>query len=292
MRIWLLSELVDSPGNEIFIDAARVEGHQVALVRPNSIDLDLAVQHPESMSLRVSGSEMLQPDWVFTRLGSTSSVASLHAVRQLERFGVKVINSSQSIFLARSKLRTFQVLAEEGLPLPRTIRIWRDSGFGQIVKELGDPPWIVKIPEGSQGIGVMRVDSLESLAGCVETLWGLGQEVLVQQFLSSARGRDLRVFVVGDSVCAAMLRTASPGEFRSNLHRGGSAQAIEIAPKIEQVCIRAAQSLGLSVAGVDLLPAGGDSWMITEVNASPGIAGIQEASGVDVTGRILALFAR
>jgi ribosomal protein S6--L-glutamate ligase len=195
-------------------------------------------------------------------------------------------NTSDAILRARDKLRSHQLLAAERIGLPATVFGDNPDDTADLLSMLGPPPHVIKLNEGTQGAGVMLTEKLSASKGVIEALRGLYANFLVQEFVAEAKGADLRCFVVGGNVVAAMKRQAPKGDFRSNLHRGGTAKGVRASAAEQEVAIRAAQVLGLGVAGVDLIRSARGP-LVLEVNASPGLEGIEEASGVDVAGEII-----
>jgi ribosomal protein S6--L-glutamate ligase len=207
-------------------------------------------------------------------------------VRQFEQMGVFTLNSSHAISVSRDKLRALQVLSRHSVGLAPTAFVRDREGVLDAIRRVGGVPVIIKVLEGTQGVGVILADSPTVAQAIVETLQSARQNVLIQRFVKESRGRDLRALVVGDRVVAAMRRVAKDDEFRSNMHRGGQAEAVRLAPDYERTAILAAQIMGLRVAGVDMLE-GDDGPKIVEVNSSPGLEGIEEITGIDVAGAIV-----
>jgi len=290
MRLWVLSHLESSPGNRLMVDAATRAGHDVRLVAPGTLSLQVrGGDLTPRLSLTSAEGSLALPEVVFPRMGGSAPHHTYDALHQLEEAEVLTINRSAGLELARDKVRSFQRLAVAGLPLPATLVLGRGAILEpQALEFLGPPPWIVKLPRSTQGLGVARVDSLTSLRTVVDMLRALDQRVLVQHYVREASGMDIRVLVVGGEAVAAMRRqSSSSDEFRSNLHQGGSAEAVGIPPRVEAVAVAAAQALGLDVAGVDLLPSKPGP-IVAEVNGSPGLAGLQEATGQDLASIIVA----
>ncbi|MGH8078663.1 MAG: RimK family alpha-L-glutamate ligase, partial [Lysobacter sp.] len=207
-------------------------------------------------------------------------------LRQFELMDTYTPNSSDAILKARDKLRCHQLLAAEGIDLPATVFGDNPDDTTDLLSMLGPPPHVIKLNEGTQGAGVMLTEKPSASRGVIEALRGLYANFLVQEFIEEAQGADLRCFVVGGKVVAAMKRQAPKGDFRSNLHRGGSAKGVKPSSAEKEVAVRAARVLGLGVAGVDLIRSRRGP-LVLEVNASPGLEGIEEASGVDVAGEII-----
>lgn len=288
MRLWILSHLEGSPGNRLVEAAARSAGHDVELVHPDRLSPLVAGRTP---SLRGAEGTVEPPDVVFTRIGSSAPLSALDTLRHLEAMRVPCINASRSLELARDKLRTFQELSRAGLPLPPTLAVGRRTRLQEVPEELGGPPWIVKLPAGTQGMGVARIDSLESLRSTLDMLAQLGQRVLLQRFVEEAKGSDVRVLVIDGRARAAMRRTAPLGQVRANLHQGGSGELVELTGELAKLSELAAGTLGLDVSGVDLLESR-DGPVVLEVNGSPGLEGIARVTGLDLAGDIVRFLAQ
>ena len=241
-----------------------------------------------SPSLYYRNERLPRYDAIVPRIGASVSHFGTAVVRQFEQMGVFTLNSSQSITVARDKLRSIQVLSRHSVGVPPTAFVRERAGVLPAIEKVGGAPVIIKLLEGTQGIGVILADTTKIAEAIIETLQSAKQNVLIQKFVKESRGRDIRAFVVGDRVVASMRRVALGGEFRSNVHRGGRAEPIELDEGCQRTAIHAAQILGLRVAGVDMLEANGGP-QVMEVNSSPGLEGIEEATGVDVAGAIVEL---
>jgi ribosomal protein S6--L-glutamate ligase len=225
-------------------------------------------------------------DAVIPRIGASISAFGTAVVRQFEQMGVFSLNSSSAISSARDKLRSTQILSRHEVGIPPTAFARDRSNVPQSIEAVGGAPVVIKLLEGAQGIGVILAETTKMAEAIIETLHSTRQDVVIQRFVSESRGRDIRAFVVGDRVVAAMSRQAKGDEFRANLHRGGSATKIAIDPLFERTAIVAAQVMGLHVAGVDMLE-GPDGPQVLEVNSSPGMEGIEQATGVDLASAIV-----
>lgn len=275
MSGWLLSHLQASPGNAAVLAAAAERGLALELVAPAELAIALSDDGPR---LFLRGDERRPPAFAFTRMGASAPPDGLAALRQLELLGAPCINAAAAILTARDKARSFQALAAAGLPLPATLLLGRGAPAELAERSLGPAPWIVKLPLGAQGAGVMIAESLRSLRSIIDTLRGLEQRLIVQRFIAEAAGSDVRVLVIGGRARAAMRRRSQSDDFRSNLHRGGSAEAVAIDGALAAIAEGATAALGLEVAGVDLLESAAGP-VIIEVNASPGLEGIEKAHG-------------
>jgi ribosomal protein S6--L-glutamate ligase len=212
-------------------------------------------------------------------------------VRQLEAMGVPLLNDASAIARSRDKLAALQQLASAGVRIPRTVLARGGGDVRDLVGQVGGLPAILKLIQGTQGVGVMIAHSAAEVESILGTLWDLGQEILLQEFVAESRGRDIRALVVGDRVVGAMRREAPRGEFRSNLHRGGFGSAVQLAPDYAEAAVRAAKVIGLDVAGVDLLESNGGP-KVVELNSSPGFEGLERATGLDIAAEIIAFAAR
>lgn len=226
------------------------------------------------------------PDVVLPRIGSSVTAYGLAVVRQFEAMGVRVLNGSRAIAASRDKLRCLQVLAGEGIAAPRTLLAHHRASVPRLVEHVGGLPIIVKLIQGTQGVGVMIATTLEEAQALLGTFWDLGHDALVQQFIRESEGRDVRALVVGERVVAAMRRQAKEGEFRSNIHRGAQGIPLELPADYAELAVRAARVLGLEVAGVDLLESRHGP-VVMEVNSSPGFEGLEKATGADIAGAIM-----
>ena len=221
---------------------------------------------------------------VIPRIGASITGYGLSVLHQFELMGVPVLNSAVGIGRSRDKLRALQLLARAGLSIPRTALCRYRDEVPAAVELVGGLPCIIKLVRGAQGVGVMIASTMAEVTGLLDTLWTLGQEILIQELVKESRGRDVRALVIGDQVVAAMRRTARAGEFRSNIHRGGAATRLELPADYTRAAIQAARVVGLEVAGVDLLEAK-EGPMIMEVNSSPGFEALERATGLDIATR-------
>ncbi len=225
-------------------------------------------------------------DVVLPRIGASITDYGLAVVRQFEVQGTFVINSSRAIAESRDKMRSLQILASSGIRVPASVLTRHMAGLKKAFVHLKGMPVVMKVIQGTQGVGVMLVNTPISLASVWESMQGLGQDVILQQFISEGAGRDFRAFVVGNRVVAAMMRTATAGEFRSNIHQGGEGTLITLPRIYQQVALKAARVLGLEIAGVDIMQSH-DGPLVLEVNSSPGFEGIEKATGLNIAKAIL-----
>jgi len=227
------------------------------------------------------GEEMPRVDVVVPRIGASITHYGLAVVNQFDMMGVPVLANSIPIARSRDKLRALQLLSRFGIDIPRTVMCRYREEVPQAVEQVGGLPCIIKLIQGTQGVGVMIASTMEEVRGMLDTFWNLGQEILLQEFVAESKGRDVRALVVGDRVVAAMRRQARTGEFRSNIHRGGTAKAIQLDRDQAEAAVKAARVIGLEVAGVDMLEARSGP-KIMEVNSSPGFEGLEKVTRVDI----------
>ncbi|MDR3444946.1 MULTISPECIES: 30S ribosomal protein S6--L-glutamate ligase [Dyella] len=283
MKIAILSRNTRLYSTQRLVDVARERGHVVRVLDPLRCYVRIA---PGNMSIRYKGKPVKGIDAVIPRIGVTSTFYGTAVLRQLEMMGVYTPNSSDAVLSARDKLRSLQILAAKGLDMPATVFGDNPDDTADVLAMLGEPPHVIKLNEGSQGTGVVLAEKRSASQSVIEAFRGLYANFLVQEFIAEAKGTDLRCFVVGKKVVAAMQREAVPGEFRANIHRGATAQAATLSAEERRIAVQAASALGLGVAGVDMLRSKRGP-LILEVNASPGLEGIEASTGVDVAGAII-----
>jgi ribosomal protein S6--L-glutamate ligase len=283
MKIAILSRNTRLYSTQRLVEVARERGHVVRVLDPLRCYVRIA---PGDVAIRYKGKPLKDIDAVIPRIGTTSTFYGTAVLRQLEMMGVYTPNPSDAVLRARDKLRALQILAAQGLDMPVTVFGDNPDDTSDVLAMLGDPPHVIKLNEGSQGTGVVLAEKRSASQSVIEAFRGLYANFLVQEFISEANGSDLRCFVVGGKVVAAMQRDASPGEFRANLHRGGTAAAATLSAEEKTISVKAAKALGLGIAGVDLLRSKRGP-LILEVNASPGLEGIEAATGVDVSAHII-----
>lgn len=288
MKLAILSRNTRLYSTRRLVEAARSRGHTVRVLDP--LRCYMRISDREGFSLHYKGAPIAGYHAVIPRIGASVTRYGTAVLRQLELMGVWTPNGSAAIARARDKLACHQLLAAQGIGMPATVFGDNPDDTADLLSLLGPPPHVIKLNEGTQGNGVMLAEKLSSSRGMVEALRGLCANFLVQEFIAEAQGADLRCFVVGGQVVAAIRRQAAAGDFRSNLHRGGVATAVEATAEDIAVAVRAAQVLGLGVAGVDLIRSDRGP-LVLEVNASPGLEGIEAATGVDVAGAIVELVA-
>ena len=283
MKLAILSRNSKLYSTRRLVEAARGQGHSVRVLDPLRCYMRIA---NDGFGMRYKGGRISGYDAVIPRIGASVTRYGCAVLRQFQLMGTATPSDAEAIARARDKLRCHQMLAAEGIGLPDTVFGDNPDDTADLLALLGPPPHVIKLNEGTQGAGVMLTEKPSASRGAVETLRGLYANFLVQEFIAEARGADLRCFVVGDRVVAAMRRQAPKGEFRSNLHRGGTAKPVRITRAETATAVRAARVLGLGVAGVDMLRSKRGP-LVLEVNSSPGLEGIEAATGVDVAGCIV-----
>ena len=283
MKIAMLARNANLYSHKRMKEVAEERGHEFRIIDTLRCYMNIASRRPD---VYYNGEKLPKYDAVIPRIGASVTRYGLAVLRQFEVGGVFPLNESVAIDRSRDKLRSMQLLAREGLGLPVTTFAHDPKQTEEVLKLAGDAPMVIKLLEGTQGIGVVLADTNRSAKSVIEAFRGAKVNILVQEFIKEAGGTDIRALVVGGKVIAAMQRKGAEGEFRSNLHRGGSAQAIKISPEERSTAVRAAKTMGLNVCGVDMLRANHGP-VIMEVNSSPGIEGVEKATGIDVASKII-----
>ena len=287
MRIGILSRNGGLYSTRRLKEAAQRRGHDVRVVDY----LRCYVRITPKFSSVIYGGEALELDAIVPRIGATYTFYGTAVVRQFETMGVVSANGSQAITRARDKLRSHQILAGEGIGMPVTGFAHSTRDVDGLIDAVGGPPMVIKLLEGTQGLGVVLAETHKAAESVICAFRHLDANMLAQEFIAEAGGADYRAFVVGSKVVASMRRQAPAGEFRSNLHRGGKAEAVRLTDDEYAVAVRSAKALGLRVAGVDMLRTSRGP-MVLEVNSSPGLEGIETATDLDVAGQIIQLLER
>lgn len=283
MKLAILSRAPRSYSTQRLRSAALDRGHQVKVLNTLRFAIDLSGDEPD---LQFRGKQLSDYDAVLPRIGNSITYFGTAVVRQFEQMDVYTPNTASGITNSRDKLRCFQILSRHNIDMPPTMFVQDRADVIPAIRQVGGAPVVLKLLEGTQGIGVILAPQMKVAEAIIETLQSTRQNVLIQQFVKESKGRDIRALVVGDRVVAAMRRSASGDEFRSNVHRGGSVEKVDLDPEFERTAVRAAQIMGLRVAGVDMLE-GDDGPLVMEVNSSPGLQGIEEATKLDVAGAII-----
>lgn len=288
MKIAVLSRNASLYSTKALVEAAQKRGHDVLVVDYLRCYMNITSSRP---AIYIDGEEIKGVDAVIPRIGASHTFYGNAVVRQFEMMGVFTLNDSVAIARSRDKLRSLQLLARKGVGLPVTGFAHNIDATGAMIKMCGGAPLVIKLLEGTQGVGVVLAETQKAAESVIEAFKGLKANILVQEFIKEAKGADIRCVVVGGKVVASMKRQAAEGEFRSNLHRGGTAEKVKITPEERAVAIRAAKIMGLHVAGVDLLRSNHGP-VVMEVNSSPGLEGIEQSSGKDVSGMIIEFIER
>lgn len=283
MKIAILSRNRSLYSTRRLAEAAEARGHAVRIIDVLRCYMNIAPASPE---IHYRGEKLERFDAVIPRIGASVTFYGSAVVRQFEMMGVYCVNESVAINRARDKLRSLQLLARRGIGLPVTAFAHSPDDTQDMIKLVGGAPMVIKLVEGTQGKGVVLAETDQAAGSVIDAFRGLNAHFLVQEFIEEAKGSDIRALVIGGKVVAAMKRRAPPGEFRSNLHRGGSASAVKLTREERAMAARAARIMGLNVAGVDLVrTAKGPA--VLEVNGSPGLEGIEATTGLDIAGRIV-----
>ena len=282
MKIGILSRGPKLYSTKRLKEAAEERGHDVSIVDYARCYMNITSHRP---SVIFQG-DSLDFDAVIPRIGASYTFYGTAVVRQFEMMGVFPSNESQAITRSRDKLRSLQLLAREGIGLPVTGFAHSTKDIDGLINTVGGAPLVIKLLEGTQGIGVVLAETKKAAESVIEAFRGLNANILVQEFIKEAGGTDIRCLVVGGRVVASMMRKAQPGEFRSNLHRGGTSELIRITPEERSTAVRAAKTMGLNVAGVDILRSNHGP-LVMEVNSTPGLEGIEKATEIDVAGMII-----
>ncbi len=283
MKIGLLSRNANLYSTTRLREAAEERGHEVRVIDYLRCVMDITSHRP---NIRYGGQELAQLDAVIPRIGASHTFYGTAVVRQFEMMNVFPTNESQGISRSRDKLRSLQLLSRNGIGLPVTGFAHSTKDIDGLIELVGGAPLIVKLIEGTQGVGVVLAETKKAAESVIAAFRQLDANILVQEFIKEAGGADIRAFVVGGRVVAAMRRQGGPGEFRSNLHQGGYAEKIKLTPEERSTAVRAAKTMGLNVSGVDMLRSNHGP-VVMEVNSSPGLEGIEETTGIDVAGKVI-----
>lgn len=283
MKIVVLSTNPKLYSTRRLVEAGESRDHEVRVINHRRCYMNITSHRP---SIHYKGKAITGVDAIIPRIGASVSFYGTAVVRQFEMMGVYSVNESTAITRARDKLRALQLLSRKGIGLPVTGFANSPDDTDDLLKFIGDPPVVIKLLEGTQGVGVVLGETRKAAESVIEAFRGLKANFMVQEFIAEAGGTDIRCFVIGDKVVAAMKRSGKEGEFRSNLHRGGTAKLTKITPEERSTAVRSAKIMGLNVAGVDLLRSNHGP-VVMEVNSSPGLEGIEAATGKDVADLII-----
>jgi ribosomal protein S6--L-glutamate ligase len=283
MKIAVLSTNRNLYSTRRLVEAGQERGHQMIVINHKRCYMNIVSHKPR---VHYNGEPIEGVDAIIPRIGASVSFYGTAVVRQFEVMGVYSVNESVAITRSRDKLRALQLLSRKGIGLPVTGFASAPGDTDDLLELVGGAPVVIKLLEGTQGVGVVLAETKQAAESVIEAFRGLKANFMVQEYIKEAGGSDIRCFVIGDRVVAAMMRQGREGEFRSNLHRGGSARLIKITPEERSTAVRSARVMGLNVAGVDLLRSAHGP-VVMEVNSSPGLEGIENATGRDVAGMVI-----
>ena len=283
MKIAMLARNAELYSHRRLKEAAETRGHTLDIINTLRCYMNIASRRPE---IYYNGEKLEGYDAVIPRIGASVTFYGTAVLRQFEMMGVYPLNESVGIGRSRDKLRSMQLLARDGIGLPVTTFAHDPKVADEVIELAGGTPVVIKLLEGTQGLGVVLADTNRSAKSVIEAFRATNTNILVQEFIKEAGGTDIRAIVVGGKVIAAMKRTGAEGEFRSNLHRGGSANLIKLSPEERSTAVRAAKAMGLNCCGVDMLRANHGP-VVMEVNSSPGLEGVEKATGLDIAGKII-----
>ena len=283
MKIAMLARNANLYSHKRLVEAAEARGHQIDVINTLRCYMNIASRRPE---IYYNGEKLEGYDAVIPRIGASVTFYGMAVLRQFEMMGVYPLNESVAIGRSRDKLRSMQLLARDGVGLPVTTFAHDPKQTEEVLALAGGAPLVIKLLEGTQGLGVVLADTDRSAKSVIEAFRATDTNILIQEFIKEAGGTDIRAIVIGGRVIAAMKRTGAEGEFRSNLHRGGSAQLIKLSPEERSTAVRAAKAMGLNACGVDMLRANHGA-VVMEVNSSPGLEGVEKATGLDVAGKMI-----
>jgi ribosomal protein S6--L-glutamate ligase len=284
MKIAVLTKNINLYSHQRLLEAGRERGHEMTMLNTQHCYMKISCSKPH---VHERGGKLVETlDAVIPRIGVSNTFYGTAVLRQFEMQGVFTLNDSLSITRSRDKLRSLQLLARKGVPMPVTGFAKSPQDTDDLIQIAGGVPLIIKLLEGTQGRGVILAESIQAATSVIGTIKQLKGDMLVQEYIEEAKGSDIRCFVVGDRVVASMQRTAPEGDFRSNVHQGGTTKAIKITKEERAMAVKASKAMGLKVSGVDIIRANRGS-LVIEINSSPGLEGIEKATGVDVAGKMI-----
>lgn len=285
MKIAILSRSPQIYSTRRLVEAVELRGHEVVLIDHTKCHLIMEKGKP---AIRIKGEEVKGVDVIIPRIGASVTSYGSAVIRHFDLMGVESILTSTALIRSRDKLRSLQIMSKSGIGIPKSVfaRHPKSDDVKSLIQEVGGTPVILKLLEGTHGTGVIKADSVSSAKSAVEAFSGIKKDLIVQEFIEEAGGKDIRAFVVDGEVVGAMERSGQGDEFRSNLHKGGVARAIEIDKKIKSTALEAAKLMGLTVAGVDLLLSARGP-LVIEVNSSPGLQGIEKATKEDIASKVI-----
>lgn len=283
MKLGIISREPSNYSTSRLVEACKLRGHEVEVLNTLKFAIDVEKDNP---NLFYKQSELNDFDAILPRIGSSITYFGTAVVRQFQQMSIYTPNSADGILNSRDKLRSFQILSKHNISLPKTTFVKDKLDVLPAIDRVGGVPIIIKLLEGTQGIGVLLADTIEVATSIIELLHSQKQNILIQKFVAESKGRDIRAIVVGDQVVAGMRRVANGQEFRSNVHRGGSTEVVELSKEYKDMAIRATKILGLGIAGVDMLE-GKDGPQIMEINSSPGLEGVEGCTKLDIAGAFI-----
>lgn len=283
LKIGILSHSSNLYSTKRLVEAGKKRGHQVKIIDHLRCYMNITSHKP---GIHYQGKELEMMDAIIPRIGASVTFYGTAVVRQFEMMGVYSVNGSEAILNSRDKLRSLQLLSTKGIGLPVTAFAHSPDDTKDLIDIVGGLPLIVKLLESTQGKGVVITDTRKSAESTIEAFRGLKAYFLVQEFVKEAKGSDIRCFVIGDKVIASMMRVGAEGEFRSNIHKGGTAMPIKITPEERSTAVRASKTMGLGISGVDILRSNHGP-VVMEVNSSPGLEGIEKATGINIADKII-----
>ena len=283
MKIAVLSQKRNLYSTRRLVEAAKDRGHDIRIIDPLRCYMNITSHQP---MIYYRGKLLTDLDAVIPRIGASILFYGTALVRQFETMGVFTLNQSTAISCARDKFRSMQLLSCKGIGLPVTGYAHAPEDIKGAIKMVGGAPLVIKLLEGTQGIGVVLAETNKAAESVIDAFWGMQSNILIQEYIKEAGGADIRCFVIGGKVVAAMERRAREGEFRANLHRGGKAVAVKLTSEERAMAAEAAKAIGLDVAGVDMLRSDRGP-LVIEVNSSPGLEGIEASSGKDIAAMMI-----
>jgi ribosomal protein S6--L-glutamate ligase len=283
MKIAVLSTNPDLYSTKRLVEAIKLRGHKSMIIDHSKCFVMIEGGKP---TIIYKGKPLKNIDAVIPRIGNSMTSFGCAVVRQFELMKIYTPIKSQAILRSRDKLRSMQVLSKSGIDIPKTVFAKNPAQVNELIHMVGGPPVIIKLLEGTQGVGVVLAETIKAAKSTIEAFYGLKANFLIQEFIAESKGADIRAFVIGNKVVAAMKRQGLEGDFRSNLHRGGEGYMIELTAQEEETAIAAAKALGVKIAGVDLLQSERGP-LVMEVNSSPGLQGIEKTSGLDIASMII-----
>lgn len=283
MKIGILSQNPNLYSTRRLVEACTQRGHEAEVI--NTVNCYMNI-NPIKPSIHYQGRDISDLNGIIPRIGASITFYGCAVVRQFEMMGVYAANASIAISRSRDKLRALQLLSRQGIGMPITGFANKPGDIPDLISMVGGAPLVIKLLEGTQGIGVVLAETKKAAESVIEAFLGLKANILVQEFIKESNGSDVRCFVIGDKVVAAMRRQGPEGDFRSNLHLGGHAEVIKITPQERKTAVAAVKAMGLEVAGVDILRSSRGP-LVLEVNSSPGLEGIEKATGIDVASQII-----